>query len=598
MRRAAIIAGLSITTFMGGVGLVSGQKWANSDQSLDFVSLDNLDSNYLPQTAYISGSFIGEDDPLSAVIYSEEHDYRDVADIYEPNNRVRISGDSNFEDSEFASYHVYLGGDVDVVDVAAVSLPVEAEVEVEANIETVLVEEDAIVAMVDVSDNHSFPIPPSLSDIRHNYDHDHDDSYIMETAEAEAEIADTHIAAISGAAAQPLLPANSPTIRLALISQSQADYISELTVGSGDTLTSILTSTGISNHDALAAATAAGEYYDLRRMSLGQEILVTFKDVEGSDNRLFTGLRIISSPEEEVAVVRNLDSDDFEARLIDRPAILRMAAAEGTITSNLMNAAQEQNIPSQVMIDMMQHFSGQVDFRRDLHVGDTFELVFEEYVDDLGEVVRNGDILYAALTLSGEHIPVYRFTTADGQIGYFTNDGQSMGTGLLSHPVENARISSGYGMRIHPVTGRRSMHKGIDFAAPQGTPIHATGDGIVEIANRRGSFGNYVRIRHSDEMETAYAHMQGFASGIIPGEHVSRGDVIGYLGTTGRSTGPHVHYEVLIDGEQVNPATVTGTPAITLSGADLENFHDVIRERERIYAGLSSDHAGQVALAE
>jgi murein DD-endopeptidase MepM/ murein hydrolase activator NlpD len=191
--------------------------------------------------------------------------------------------------------------------------------------------------------------------------------------------------------------------------------------------------------------------------------------------------------------------------------------------------------------------------------------------NEQGAFVKSGKILFASLTLSGKSIPVYYFER-DGEGEYFTPKGEAIRKSLLRTPVDGARITSGFGMRMHPLLGYSKMHKGIDFGAPTGTPIYAAGSGTIAEMGKKGAYGNYVRIRHSGEYQTAYAHMSKFAKGVSKGDKVKQGDVIGYVGTTGRSTGPHLHYEILVAGAQINPTKVKTVASNKLSGKQLTAF--------------------------
>jgi murein DD-endopeptidase MepM/ murein hydrolase activator NlpD len=246
-------------------------------------------------------------------------------------------------------------------------------------------------------------------------------------------------------------------------------------------------------------------------------------------------------------------------------------------------------VPQNVTAELIKLFSWDVDFQRDLRPGDGFETLYDELslADGSGEV-RGSDLLYAALTLSGNVLGAYRFEL-EGGVEYFDRNGKSLRKFLLRTPVDGARISSGFGMRMHPILGYSLMHKGVDFAAPIGTPIYAAGDGRVLVAGRNGGYGNYVRIRHNGDYSTAYGHMLRFASGIAPGRRVSQGQVIGYVGTTGRSTGPHLHYEVLRDDAQINPMSVKQAPDTQLAGADLRRFQQEVDRIDRLRARLAHD---------
>jgi murein DD-endopeptidase MepM/ murein hydrolase activator NlpD len=249
------------------------------------------------------------------------------------------------------------------------------------------------------------------------------------------------------------------------------------------------------------------------------------------------------------------------------------------IQSSLFEAGLEAGASQKALAELIRIFSFDVDFQRDIRKNDRFQMYYELYYTEDGRLARTGDIIYASMTLSGSQYSLYRFEDADGEVDYYNEKGQGVRKALLRTPINGARLSSGFGMRRHPVLGYSKMHKGVDFAAPPGTPIYAAGDGIVEKAGPFSSYGNYVRIRHNSEFKTAYAHMQGFAKGIKAGTRVKQGQVIGYVGTTGRSTGPHLHYEMLRADAQVNPLQVRFPSGKTLEGKELALFK---QEREQI----------------
>ena len=192
-------------------------------------------------------------------------------------------------------------------------------------------------------------------------------------------------------------------------------------------------------------------------------------------------------------------------------------------------------------------------------------------------------MLYATLILGGKRIELHRFTPESGRTDYFGPDGQSVRKTLMRTPIDGARISSGFGRRKHPVLGYTKMHRGTDFAASRGTPVYAAGDGVIERSSRNGAYGNYIRIRHNGTYKTAYAHLNGYAKGIRSGARVKQGQVIGYVGTTGRSTGPHLHYEVHVNGKQVNPRKIKMPSGEKLKGKDLEAFAAARHELQQLY---------------
>ncbi|HYE49076.1 MAG TPA: M23 family metallopeptidase, partial [Azospirillaceae bacterium] len=283
----------------------------------------------------------------------------------------------------------------------------------------------------------------------------------------------------------------------------------------------------------------------------------------------------------------------------EKPLERRLVAARGTISSSLFEAGSDAGVPYPVLAALMRTYSHDVDFQRELQPGDEFEILYERFVTEDGEFARDGEIHYASLKLSGKRLPLYRHEDADGSVDYFNAKGESIRKALLKTPVDGFRLSSGFGMRRHPVLGYSKMHKGADFAAPAGTPIYAAGNGVVEEAGPKGSYGNYVRIRHNGEISTAYAHMSRFGKSIRRGVRVSQGDVIGYVGSTGRSTGAHLHYEVLKGSKQVNPVSVTMPAGRTLAGRDLKEFQarmaKLDREFEQALSGIAMASASEPA---
>ncbi|MEQ9447172.1 MAG: peptidoglycan DD-metalloendopeptidase family protein, partial [Rhodospirillaceae bacterium] len=239
--------------------------------------------------------------------------------------------------------------------------------------------------------------------------------------------------------------------------------------------------------------------------------------------------------------------------------------------------------------DMIRLFSYDVDFQRDIRSNDHFEIMFGQDVTNEGLVVTNGNIEYAAMTLRGETIKIYAFKHSEGETQYYNEEGKGIRKALMRTPINGARLSSSFGRRKHPVLGYTKMHRGVDFAAPRGTPIYAAGDGVIEKRQRWSSFGNYIRIRHGDGFATAYAHMNNFAKGYAVGSRVRQGAVIGYVGTTGRSTGPHLHYEVLRNGTQVNPMQVRFPASKTLDGEELKNFQRARAAADQKWLSLSSN---------
>ena len=357
-----------------------------------------------------------------------------------------------------------------------------------------------------------------------------------------------------------------------------------VTVKEGDALGVVLEREGVAKGESLEAIKALEAHYDPRKIRPGQDIEVSYnRTPDGA--RIFSGLAIAIDPLKTVHVDRM--EDGFLSSLDEKDTKRVVRARSATIRNSLYGSASEAGIPKGIVADAIRIYSWNVDFQRDIQKGDRLDVLYETNETEDGFVAQTGNVLYARLILGGKEIPLYRFEMEDGRVDYFGPDGQSIKKTLMKTPIDGARMSSGFGMRRHPVLGYGKMHKGVDFAAPTGTPIYAAGDGTIQRAGRWSSFGNYVRIRHRDGLETAYAHMSRIAKGVKPGARVQQGEIIGYVGTTGRSTGPHLHYEVLVKGAQVNPNGVDLPVGEQLAGADLKRFKAMVEAADRQYAELS-----------
>ena len=364
-------------------------------------------------------------------------------------------------------------------------------------------------------------------------------------------------------------------------------------VGRGDTLMGLLIKAGISRKEAHQAIAALSEVYRPRDLKPGQAIRLSLRSndpmadraksdgTKSTDHTALIGISLDPNVEETLRVVRDDTGGGFVAGVFERPLTRSLVGNSGVIESSLFTAGQKAGVPTPVMIELIRAFSYDVDFQREVRKADDFELLYESHHDEGGNLAKTGAVIYAGLTLSGRILELYRFTPKSGRTDYFDPQGQSVRKALLRTPVDGARVSSRFGMRKHPILGYSKMHRGVDFAAPRGTPIFAAGDGTIMEVGRKGSYGKYIRMRHTSNFQTAYAHLHRYAKGLKKGQRVKQGDVIGYVGSTGRSTGPHLHYEVLKNGRQVNPTELKLPKGEKLRGKDLEAF---VVERARIDA--------------
>jgi murein DD-endopeptidase MepM/ murein hydrolase activator NlpD len=257
-------------------------------------------------------------------------------------------------------------------------------------------------------------------------------------------------------------------------------------------------------------------------------------------------------------------------------------ASRATLYTAFYHAALEQHIPAETILKLLRVHSYDVDFKQKVKVGDTFEMFFDGGNDE----EQVGELLYTSMTIDGQQRKFYRFRTPDDVVDYYDEQGNSAKKFLMRNPVKGGRYTSGFGARNHPLLKYLKMHTGVDWAAPSGTPILAAGDGKVEKVGREGGYGNYIRIRHANGFATAYGHMSRFAQGVEPGVTVKQGQIIGYVGSTGMSTGPHCHFEVLVNSKFVNPMTIQVPRGLQLTGRQLAEFQ---RERGRIETLMQMD---------
>jgi murein DD-endopeptidase MepM/ murein hydrolase activator NlpD len=371
------------------------------------------------------------------------------------------------------------------------------------------------------------------------------------------------------------------------------DLDREVELVRGDTIMTALARGGVGADDARAAVQALKEVHSPRRLQAGQRLALLFAAFDypgglpaGGSADAPLALRRISfsaSPDHEIVVERT-SADSFRAREIERPLVRSVYKAAGAISSSFYDSALAAGLSMDILMQMTRMFSYDVDFQRSLRDGDTFEVLYERTENDEGVAVEQSTVLFAALNVGGERLELFRFEPLDGAPDYYDRTGQSVRKALLRTPIDGARISSGFGARKHPILGFTKRHKGVDFSAPSGTPVFAGGDGVIEKIGWFSSYGKYIRIRHSDTLKTAYAHLRGYARGMKVGTRVRQGQVIGYVGSTGRSTGPHLHHEVLRNEVQINPNDSKLPIGKQLAGKQLARFAAEIRSYAAMYA--------------
>ncbi len=333
---------------------------------------------------------------------------------------------------------------------------------------------------------------------------------------------------------------------------------------------------GNQGHQALYSLTSA-ELLNARRVRPG---LAVKAHVDGEQ---LTALSVDLEPGRRLMAKRMPDGA-YQAFALNSLLIPTPYRVKGSIETSLYEDAQARGAEDQQVVDFAQVFAYDLDFQREVHPGDEFEMVFDVLMDERGNVIRRGDVLFASLNGKAVNKSFYRFTTPDENLtDYFQANGESSTKFLMKTPINGARLSSRFGKRRHPISGYTRLHKGTDFAAPTGTPIYAAGNGVVERASRYGGYGHYVRIRHQKGFKTAYAHMSRYGRGIKAGRSVRQGQIIGYVGSTGASTGPHLHYEVYKNGRAVDAMRLK-LPTGRKLAMDPEIFETFEIERDRIDA--------------
>lgn len=355
----------------------------------------------------------------------------------------------------------------------------------------------------------------------------------------------------------------------------------------GDTLEAAVARTGIPLEEARQAVSTLGAAMDTVHIKAGMTFDAAIARPEGEGQARLVGLSLRTGPATAVTLSRTFDG---ALRLREMEEAIRdeTTVAQGQIHGSLYESAAELGATSAVTAQVVKLFAHKLDFQRDIKAGDEFKLIFDRKVTESGRTVETGEVEYAEV----KGVKFYRFERKDGSVDYFDEDGKNVRGFLLRTPVDGARITSTFGRRRHPVLGYTRAHQGVDFGAGAGTPILAAGDGVVVEARRWGGYGNWVRLRHANGWETGYAHTSRYAKGIRAGVRVKQGQVIAYVGSTGMSTGPHLHYEVWRNGQRVNPIGAKVPQGTILAGAELKAFK---AKKGRIDALLAANATGEGA---
>ena len=340
-------------------------------------------------------------------------------------------------------------------------------------------------------------------------------------------------------------------------------------VESGDTFIGLLNRLGMASKDATEAYNTLRKVFDARNLRVGQYFILT-GTFNVQNHELETLDTLVIEPERGTRyTLYTNEYDKFETKVEQEKFARDIRVVRGEVKGSVSASLAKAGVPSKYRGEVINIFGHMLNFGRDIHSGDTFELKYEVNKDSFGDVVKNGNLLYASFSTKNRQYKLYRYQNV-----FYNEKGETKKTGLDKKPLaaRNARISSLFGYRRHPILKTQKFHSGVDYAAPRGTAIYASGNGRVEMARYVNGYGNYVKIRHNSEYETAYGHMQRFASGIRPGVSVRKGQIIGYVGNTGRSTGPHLHFEILRHGQRINPLKAAVATGNDLGGRQLADF--------------------------
>jgi murein DD-endopeptidase MepM/ murein hydrolase activator NlpD len=342
-------------------------------------------------------------------------------------------------------------------------------------------------------------------------------------------------------------------------------------ISSGETFNKILNSYSISSEEILEIKKNLNSDYNFNNLKTNLDIKFT---IDQSNNRKIISFLFPISRTKKIQLTRNLDTNLFKKKTIITNLNKKIIFKEGKITQSLYRTAIDINIQPNIIIEFARIYGFQVDFQRDIRKNDNFQIMYEVFEDDNGKVFETGNIIFADLRLSGTNNSLYYFDKK-GSEGHYDENGKSVEKALMKTPINGARLSSAFGMRKHPIDGYNKMHKGTDFAAPMGTPIMASGSGVITRARWCGGGGNCIKIKHNSTYETIYAHMKSFGRGIKEGLRIKQGQIIGYVGSTGNSTGPHLHYEVVKNGKKINSQTLKLPSGKILKSADRKIFEVV-----------------------
>ena len=385
-------------------------------------------------------------------------------------------------------------------------------------------------------------------------------------------------------------------------SEVSAETSNIITVKKGDTLSAILAKENLSPQDVKNLINLAINEKIVANLKIGQEITFdyTINLVEDESSDLNSEQKILNRMSMNIDQTKSIEfikeGDNFVVNYISSPLNKLVSKYEATIDNNVVSTLKKAGLSSNSIIELIEAYSYQIDFQRQIKSGDKITVITEKFVTPEGKLSHHGKIIYASISTQGQDYKIYRYSADESKNSYqfYTDEGKSIKSTLLKTPVKVVRISSHYGYRKkHPILGYGKMHLGADFAGPTGTPIHAAGSGVVSFIGWKSGYGKFIQIKHNNSLSTAYAHASRFASNLKKGSKVKQGDIIAFMGDTGATTGTHLHYEIHVNGKQVDPMKFKSTPGKELTGKELSKFNQFKLQILR----LSKKLDGEVELA-
>ena len=361
------------------------------------------------------------------------------------------------------------------------------------------------------------------------------------------------------------------TFKKFLLNQIKSPFINvDYEINKGESIQKILKKYKVKDSDIQKVINEYKKFGKPNQLLMGKKIhIIVEKAISGEKNSIIK-FSVPITKSTTIEIVKNEENKIIAKKIITK-LYKRKILSENIIKNNLYSSAIETKINPDTIIEFARIFGFEIDFQRDIRKNDYFKIIYEKYFDENGKFIKSGSILYAHMSVNGREISLYKFGE-DSSFGYFDINGKSVEKALMKTPINGARLSSSFGMRKHPILGFTKLHAGTDFAAPLGTPIMASGSGTITKAKWCGGGGNCIKIKHNSTYETVYAHMQSFAKGIKVGKKVKQGQIIGYVGSTGMSTGPHLHYEVHVNKKKVNSQTLNLPSGKVLKDEERKQF--------------------------